>query len=168
MKNLFVKKGDTVLVIAGKDKNKQAKVLEAFPQENKVIVEGVNVVVKHQKPRSAQDKGGKIEKEAKIDASNVQVICPECKKATRVAETIVDGKKHRTCKKCGASLDKAFVAKKSTAKKAEAKKEVAAKKATTTKKATASKKTETVKAAPKKAAASTTKKVAQRKNRGDK
>ena len=102
---LNVKKGDTVLVIAGKDKGKSGKVLVAMPADNSVVVAGVNIISKHKKPRSAQDKGGIIKKEGKINASNVQVICPTCGKATRINNETVDGKKIRQCKKCGANLD---------------------------------------------------------------
>jgi len=111
--SLHVKKGDNVLVIAGKDKGKSGKVLTAIPADNAVIVSGINIVSKHKKPRSAQDKGGIIKKENKIDSSNVQIICPECGKATRVAHAIDEkGKKFRQCKKCKASLDKAVSVKK--------------------------------------------------------
>lgn len=106
MANLFVKKNDTVLVIAGAEKGKTAKVLGVSTKDNRVLLDGVNVVSKHQKPRSQQDKGGIIKKNAPIDASNVMVICPDCNKATRVKHSIVDGKKVRVCAKCGASLDK--------------------------------------------------------------
>ena len=109
---LNVKKGDTVVVIAGKDKGKTGKVLVAMPADNSVVVAGVNIIAKHKKPRSAQDKGGIIKIENKIDASNVQVICPICGKATRIAHKEVDGKMARICKKCGANLD--VVAKKVT------------------------------------------------------
>ena len=108
-----VKTGDNVLVITGKDKGKSGKVLE-------VLASDINVVTKHQKPRSQQDKGGKIQKTAPIEASNVMVVCPNCNKATRVAHSEVAGKKVRSCKKCGASLDKDFV----KASKKEAKKTV--------------------------------------------
>ena len=111
---LNVKKGDNVLVIAGKDKGKSGKVLVAMPADNSVVVAGVNIIAKHKKPRSAQDKGGIIKKEGKIDASNVQVICPTCGKATRINNVMVDGKKIRQCKKCSANLDAA--AKKETKK----------------------------------------------------
>ena len=114
--SLNVKKGDTVLVIAGKDKGKSGKVLVAQPADNSVVVAGVNIIAKHKKPRSAQDKGGIIKKEGKIHASNVQIICPACGKATRINHETVDGKKIRQCKKCGANLDTA--AKKETTKKA--------------------------------------------------
>lgn len=109
MSKLSVKKGDTVLVIAGKDKDKRAKVLAVNPDKNKVLVEGVNIVSKCKKARTAQEKSEIIKMEAGIDASNVMVVCPECGKATRVAHAVVDGKKVRVCKKCNASLDKAFV-----------------------------------------------------------
>ena len=102
-----VKKNDKVLVLAGKDKGKTGNVLSVSTADKKVVVAGINIVTKHKKPRSQEDKGGIVKMEAGIDASNVQVICPVCGKATRVAHAIVDGKKVRTCKKCGASLDMA-------------------------------------------------------------
>ena len=105
--SLNVKKGDTVLVLAGKDKGKSGKVLVSQPADNSVVVAGVNIISKHKKPRSAQDKGGIIKKEGKINASNVQIICPACGKATRINNEMVDGKKIRQCKKCGANLDSA-------------------------------------------------------------
>ena len=112
-----VKKNDTVVVITGKDVKKTGKVLVAFPQDNKIIVEGVNVQEKNRKARSAQETSQKIKKEGPIDASNVLVICPVCGKATRVGYQIVDGKKVRICKKCNASLDEKIVAKAETKKK---------------------------------------------------
>ncbi|MBQ7351974.1 MAG: 50S ribosomal protein L24 [Clostridia bacterium] len=132
--SLNVKKGDTVLVIAGKDKGKTGKVLVAQPTDNSVVVAGVNIISKHKKPRSANDKGGIIKKEGKIHVSNVQVVCPVCNKATRINNEIVDGKKVRQCKKCGANLD--------TAVKKETKKTATktTTKATTTKTTTAEKK----------------------------
>jgi large subunit ribosomal protein L24 len=120
--SLTIKKGDNVVVIAGKDKKKTGKVLEVSPKDGKVLVENVNIVTKHNKPRSQQDKGGIAKKPAAIDASNVMVVCPVCGKATRVAHTEVDGKKVRSCKKCNASLDKEFVkASKKAAKKQKSK-----------------------------------------------
>lgn len=103
---LNIKKGDNVLVIAGKDNGKTGSVLEVSPKTGKVVVDGVNIVSRHQKPKSQQDKGGIIKKNAGIDASNVMVVCPSCGKATRVSHSEVNGKKVRLCKKCGASLDK--------------------------------------------------------------
>jgi large subunit ribosomal protein L24 len=122
--SLSVKKGDTVLVLAGKDKGKVGKVNLVNPSDKRVVVEGVNVINKHQKPKNAQDKGGIIKKEGTIDISNVQVICASCNKTTRVAHTFVEGKKVRVCKHCGASLDTS----KKVVKKAPAKKTSAAKK----------------------------------------
>ncbi len=107
---LHVKSGDTVVVLAGKDKNKTGKVISASPKDNTVIVEGVNIITKHKKPRSQQDKGG-IEKIAgNIHVSNVQVICPICNKATRIAHVVDEnGVKNRVCKKCNAKIDSKFV-----------------------------------------------------------
>lgn len=103
-----IKKGDTVVIIAGKDNGKKGKVLEVSPKTNRVVVEDVNVLSKHKKPRSAQDKGGIVKSAHPIDASNVMVVCSACGKATRIAHKDVDGKNARVCKKCGASLDKAY------------------------------------------------------------
>jgi large subunit ribosomal protein L24 len=99
-----IKKGDTVLVISGKWKGKTGKVLKAFPKEMKVLVEGVNIVKKHQKPRRSGEKGEIIEIPKPIPVSKVKLICPNCKKATRVGFEISksNGKKVklRICKKC--------------------------------------------------------------------
>ena len=99
-----VKKGDTVVVLSGKDKGKQGKVLGTVPGSLKVVVEGINMVTCHVKPRRQGEEGGIVKREAAIYASKVQVVCPKCSKATRVAYEIKDGKKVRTCKKCGAEL----------------------------------------------------------------
>lgn len=106
MAKLNVKTGDTVVVLAGKDKGKSGKIIASFPKENRVVVENVNIHTKHKKARNAQEKSGIEKIEAPIDASNVQIICPECGKATRVAHKIEGDNKERICKKCGASLDK--------------------------------------------------------------
>ncbi len=110
-----VKVNDTVLVITGKYKGKQGKVLATDPKAGKVRVEGVNMVHKHEKARRANETSKIVTEEGAIDVSNVEVVCDKCGKATRVAHAEVDGKKVRVCKKCGAVLDKAFV-KKSKAK----------------------------------------------------
>ena len=125
MTKSFVKKGDKVLVITGKDKGKTANVVEVSPSKGKVLVDGINVVTKHQKPRTQQDKGGIVKKSAPIDASNVMVVCPACDKATRVKHGEVNGKNVRICAKCGVSLDKEFVkeTKKEVKKASKAKKE---------------------------------------------
>ena len=99
-----IKKDDKVVVLSGKDKGKQGKVLVADPRSAKVIVEGVNVATKHQKPRRQGEEGGIIKVETPIYASKVQLVCPKCGKATRVGHKIADGKKSRVCKKCGAEI----------------------------------------------------------------
>ena len=107
MNNMFVKAGDTVVLLTGdeKDRGKKGKVLAVSPKEGKVIVEGLNVVKKHVKPRKAGDPSGIIETEGAIYASKVQVVCPKCGKATRVGHKIDEnGNKSRVCKKCGAEL----------------------------------------------------------------
>ncbi|MBE7076018.1 MAG: 50S ribosomal protein L24 [Clostridiales bacterium] len=134
---MTVKKGDTVLVITGKDKGKTGKVLEVFPKDNKVLVDGINIVTKHKKARSQQEKSEIIKKTAPIEVSNVMVVCSTCGKATRVAHKEIEGKNARVCKKCSASLDKEFVkATKKEAKKAIAEDKKPVEKKTTTKSGT--------------------------------
>ena len=113
-----VKVNDNVLVIAGKDKGVQGKVLATSPKANTVIVEGVRVQKKHEKARKANETSKIVEAPGPIDASNVKVVCPACGKATRVKHAVVDGKKVRVCG-CGAVLDKAY-SKKAAAKAAAA------------------------------------------------
>lgn len=102
---LNVKKGDTVLVLAGKDKGKQGKVIQALPKKGKVIVEGVNKVKRHTKPNQKAPQGGIITKEMPMHASKVMLVCPACSKATRVGHKEVNGKSVRVCKKCGEVID---------------------------------------------------------------
>ena len=104
MNKLSIRKDDTVIVLSGKDKGKQGKVLNVLPKESKVVVEGVNVVSRHQKPRKQGEQGGIIKKEAPIYACKVQKVCPKCNKPTRVGHKVEGGKKVRICKKCGAEL----------------------------------------------------------------
>ena len=109
MSKVHVKTGDQVVVINGKDRGARGKVLQVSPKEGKVIVEGINVVKKHVKPRKAGDPSGIIEAEGAMYASKVQVICPACKKPTRVAHKLVKGdngkeRSVRICKKCGETL----------------------------------------------------------------
>lgn len=132
-----IKSGDTVAIIAGKDKGKEGKVISAQPKDGRIVVEGINIQKRHTKPRSAQKPGGILEKAGPIDVSNAMVVCPKCKRPTRVANiTSEEGKKYRACKHCGENLDKGIVrvkkdkdaakavpAKKSSAKKDNAKKE---------------------------------------------
>ena len=99
-----IRKDDKVVVISGKDKGKEGKVLIADPKAGKLVVEGVNVATKHQKPRKQGEEGGIIKVETPIYASKVMLVCPKCGKATRVAHKITDGKKVRVCKKCGAEI----------------------------------------------------------------
>ena len=105
MNTISIKKDDLVVVLSGKDKGKQGKVLTVLPSESKVIVEGVNVVTKHKKPTSQTDQGGIVKKEAPIYACKVQRVCPKCNKPTRPAHKMLEGgKKVRVCKKCGAEI----------------------------------------------------------------
>ena len=100
-----IKKNDTIVVLSGKDKGKQGKVLVAMPEDNKVIVEGVNVATCHTKPRNQGETGGIVKKETPIRVCKVQLVCPNCSKATRVGHTVKeDGTKVRVCKKCGAEM----------------------------------------------------------------
>ena len=104
MNTLHIKTGDIVQIMSGKDKGKQGKVLGTVPKSTKIVAEGINMVTCHVKPRRQGEEGGIVKREAAIYASKVQVVCPKCSKATRVAYEIKDGKKVRTCKKCGAEL----------------------------------------------------------------
>lgn len=95
-------KGDTVVVLSGKDKGKQGKVLHSAPKTGKVIVEGVNVAMKHKKPRKQGEEGGIIKMETPIYACKVMRVCPKCNKPTKPAFRFLDdGSKARVCKKCG-------------------------------------------------------------------
>ena len=100
-----IKKNDTVIVLSGKDKGKEGKVINSDPKGSKVIVEGVNVAKRHTKPRKQGDPGGIIKKETPIYACKVMRVCPKCNKPTRAAfGTAKDGSKVRVCKKCGAEI----------------------------------------------------------------
>ena len=97
-----VRKEDTVIVLSGKDKGKQGRVMSADPKNGKVVVEGVNVAKRHLKPRRPGEDGGIIKKETPIYASKVMRVCPKCGKPTREAHKfLADGTKARLCKKCG-------------------------------------------------------------------
>ena len=105
MNKMSIKKDDLVVVLSGKDKGKQGKVLEVPPKAGKVIVENINIVSRHTKPRKQGEEGGILKKEAPIYACKVQRVCPKCNKATRPAHKLMaDGKKVRICKKCGAEI----------------------------------------------------------------
>ncbi len=106
MSKVHVKTGDEVIVIQGKDRGKKGKVLQVAPSEGKVIVEGVNIVSKHVKPRKMGEAGGIIKAESALYADKVQLVCPKCGQPTRGGHIIEDGKKFRVCKKasCGAKF----------------------------------------------------------------
>jgi len=103
-----IRKNDNVLVITGKDRGKRGRVLRVVPDKNRLIVEGVNMIKRHTKPNPHQNiKGGVVEREASVHASNVQLVCPECGKQTRVGRRILcDGRKVRICRKCEGVVDK--------------------------------------------------------------
>ncbi|MCL2140636.1 MAG: 50S ribosomal protein L24 [Dehalococcoidia bacterium] len=101
-----IKKNDNVLVIAGKDRGKKGKVHYAFPRQNKVQVDGINIIKKHTRPRGQVKQAGIIEREAPLDVSNVMLLCPKCNKPTRIGITVLkDGKHARFCKVCEEVLD---------------------------------------------------------------
>jgi len=95
-----IKKGDTVEIINGKDKGKKGKVLKIWPKKNKIIVEGLNLVVKHVKPRRQGEKGQRVKISVPLWLSKVMLVCPHCKKGTRVGFKFFEEKKARICKKC--------------------------------------------------------------------
>lgn len=98
---MYIKKGDKVKVISGKDKGKEGIVLKAFPKKDRIVVEGINMVKKHQKPSAMAPQGGILEIEAPIHVSNVQLIDPKTGEATRISHQVIDGKKVRVSKKSG-------------------------------------------------------------------
>ena len=102
---LHVKKGDTVMVLTGKDKGKVGKILKAIPKKMRVVVEGVNLIKKHQRPTQSNPEGGIITKEAPIHVSNVLLFCPKCNKGVRTRKKIDENRKIRVCVKCGYEFD---------------------------------------------------------------
>lgn len=102
---MHVKKGDTVVVVSGKDKGKKGKILAAMPKNDRVLVEGVNMLTKHQKPKGQMQPGGIIHQEGPIHVSNVMLYCNKDKTGVRVGYKVLDnGDKVRVCKKCGEVL----------------------------------------------------------------
>ena len=99
-----IRKGDNVKVLSGNDKGKTGEVLEVIPKTSRVIVKGVNIRKKHVKPRKQGEEGGIISVECSLHSSKVNVVCPKCNKATRIAVKKEDKEKVRICKKCGAKL----------------------------------------------------------------
>lgn len=102
-----IKKGDTVEVISGKDRGKRGKVLKFEPKTERVYVEGVNILHRHQRPTQDMPQGGIIENEGPVHISNVQLVCPRCDEKTRVGvDYLENGNKVRVCRKCGEDIDK--------------------------------------------------------------
>jgi len=103
-----VRKNDTVVVVGGKDRGKRGRVLRVVPEVNRVVIEGVNFIKRHTRPNPQQNvKGGVVEREAPLHASNVQIVCPECGSPTRIGRTLLeDGRKVRVCRKCDGAVDK--------------------------------------------------------------
>jgi len=99
-----LKKGDNVLIIAGKDKGRTGKITRAIPKELKILVEGINLKKKHVRPKKQGEKGQIVEVPAAIDASDVKIICPKCGKVTRVGYKIDKDIKKRICKKCNQEI----------------------------------------------------------------
>lgn len=99
-----IKKGDQVKINSGKDKGKAGKVTRVFPNENKIIIEGLNLIKKHARPRKEGEKGQRIEVPAKIAVSNVLLVCPKCGKTTRVGYNLTENNKLRVCKKCKSEI----------------------------------------------------------------
>ena len=100
-----IKKGDKVLIIRGKDRTKIGQVLKALPKDKKLVIEGLNLITRHIKPRKSGEKGQKLRVPGPIHVSNVKIICPKCKNATRIGFRIEKNKKVRICKKCNATID---------------------------------------------------------------
>ena len=103
-----IRKNDNVLVITGKNRGAKGRVLKVDPTKNRLVVEGVNIIKRHTKPNPQKNiKGGVVEREASVHASNVQLVCPECGKQTRVGRKVLgDGRKVRICRKCEGVVDK--------------------------------------------------------------
>lgn len=103
-----IRRNDTVVVTTGKDNGKRGRVLKVLPVRNRLIVEGANLIKRHTRPNPQKNiKGGIVEREASLHASNVQLVCPECSERTRVGHRILnDGRKVRICRKCEGVVDK--------------------------------------------------------------
>ena len=103
-----IRKNDNVVVTTGKDRGKRGRVVRVVPEKNRLVVEGVNIIKRHTRPNPQKNvKGGVVEREAPLHASNVQIVCPECSKPTRIGKKILDdGRKVRVCRKCEGVLDK--------------------------------------------------------------
>lgn len=103
---LGIRKNDTVQVVAGDEKGKRGRVLFVYPQENRLLIESINMIKRHMKPSKRYQQGGIIEKEAPVKRANVMLLCPKCDKPTRISNVVLEnGKKVRSCKKCGEVMD---------------------------------------------------------------
>jgi large subunit ribosomal protein L24 len=104
-----IKKGDKVIILAGKDKGKSGKVLQIFPARERVSVEGLNLLIKHMRPRKQGEKGQRIEFPAPLNISNLMLVCPKCGKPTRIGSRTIEmenkKKKMRICKKCNQNIE---------------------------------------------------------------
>lgn len=103
-----VRRNDTVIVITGKNRGKRGRVLKLLPERNRVVVEGVNFIKRHTRPNPSRNiKGGVVEREASLHASNLQIVCPECGAQTRIGRRLLgDGRKVRICRKCEGVVDR--------------------------------------------------------------
>jgi large subunit ribosomal protein L24 len=103
-----IRKNDNVVVVTGKDRGKRGRVLKVLPTSNRVLVESVNFLKRHVRPNPQKNiKGGVVEREASLHASNVQIVCPECGAPTRIGHQLLgDGRKIRICRKCDGAVDK--------------------------------------------------------------
>ena len=103
-----IRKNDNVVVTTGKDRGKRGRVVRLEPEKNRLVVEGVNMIKRHTRPNPQKNvKGGVVEREAALHASNVQIVCPECGKPTRIGRKVLgDGRKVRVCRKCEGVVDK--------------------------------------------------------------
>jgi len=107
MRKMRIKRGDTVQVIAGKDRGKTGKVLRVYPNEQRVLVESVNFIMRHTRPTRTSVQGGVVQKEAPLHASNVVLVCSRCGQPARVSRRrLDDGRRVRVCKKCDEVIDK--------------------------------------------------------------
>jgi large subunit ribosomal protein L24 len=107
MQHVHVRRGDTVAVIAGRERGKRGKVLRVLPIGGRVLVEKINMIKKHQRPTQKLRQGGIIERESPLALSNVLVVCSRCDKPSRSGiKTLADGRKVRVCKRCGESIDR--------------------------------------------------------------
>jgi large subunit ribosomal protein L24 len=106
MEKLLIKKDDTVMVVAGKEKGKSGKVIRIIRKKDAIVIDRLNFVKRHLKAGGSHGKGGIMEKEAPIHISNIQLLCKKCNLPTRIGKkTLEDGRRMRVCRKCGEAID---------------------------------------------------------------